>query len=109
MERLGRREGDAVVRVADLLHPDGLGALARPTVDADAVVRAQRDGSVVKSPPVRWNHHDSLTVWARTMSSSMPHLQAAHWMISSVVPTKLPGDPGVDRESDARARPRVWL
>src|SRR5688572_15425117 len=24
------------------------------------------------------------------MSSSMPHLQAAHWMISSVVPTKSP-------------------
>ena len=55
----------------------------------------------MKSPPVRWNHHDSLAVWARTMSSSMPHLQAAHWMISSVVPTKLPGDPPIDRRSDA--------
>jgi len=31
-----------------------------------------------------------LLIWARAMSSSMPHLQAAHWMISSVVPAKSP-------------------
>jgi hypothetical protein len=35
-------------------------------------------------------HQDSLTAADRTMSSSNPPLVAAHWMISSVVPVKLP-------------------
>ena len=34
--------------------------------------------------------YDSLATWARSVFSSKPHLQAAHWMISSVVPVKLP-------------------
>ena len=51
---------------------------------------AQCVGSVLQSPALDWYHHDSLAVWARTMSSSMPHLHDAHWMISSVVPVKLP-------------------
>ena len=46
--------------------------------------------ALVRSPLASWCHHDSLAIWARTMSSSMPHLHAAHWMISSVVPVKLP-------------------
>ena len=32
----------------------------------------------------------SSTACARTMLSAKPHLHAAHWMISSVVPVKLP-------------------
>ena len=35
-----------------------------------------------------------MTAWARTMFSSIPHLQAAHCRISSVVPTKLPSTRG---------------
>ena len=42
------------------------------------------------SPLADMYHHDSLMIWARAMSSSMPHLHAAHWRISSVVPTKSP-------------------
>ena len=45
---------------------------------------------VVRSPPARWSQYDSVTDWARTTSSSKPHLHEAHWMISSVVPMKLP-------------------
>src|SRR5919199_710711 len=37
-----------------------------------------------------WSHHDSTEAEARKTSSSKPHLCAAHWMISSVVPVKLP-------------------
>src|SRR5687767_14497951 len=37
-----------------------------------------------------WYQYDSLMIWARTMSSSTPHLHAAHWMIWSVVPAKSP-------------------
>src|SRR5690349_4875829 len=51
---------------------------------------AQRLASVVQSPSVVWRHHDSTAACARTVSSSMPHLQAAHCKISSVVPLKLP-------------------
>jgi hypothetical protein len=32
------------------------------------------------------NQFDSSTACARTTSASIPHLQAAHWIISSVVP-----------------------
>ena len=51
---------------------------------------AQFAGFVVQSPRFVCVHHDSLATWARSVSSSKPHLQAAHWMISSVVPVKLP-------------------
>ena len=47
-------------------------------------------GFDVRSPPARWSQYDSVTDWARTTSSSKPHLHEAHWMISSVVPMKLP-------------------
>src|SRR5262249_32132703 len=42
------------------------------------------------SPTVDCTQYDSLTACARTMSSSIPHLQAPHCRISSVVPVKLP-------------------
>src|ERR1043165_6377655 len=42
------------------------------------------------SPSVCMCQCDSTTAWARTMLSAMPHLHAAHWMISSVVPVKSP-------------------
>src|SRR4051794_39026496 len=56
------------------------------------------------SPIESMLQYDSLAAWARRVFSSKPHLQAAHWMISSVVPVKLPvtrghcgaeADPGV--------------
>ena len=50
--------------------------------------------------------YDSFAIWARTMSSSMPHLHAAHWMISSVVPVKLPVIRGL---STSGCAPVVWL
>ncbi len=50
----------------------------------------QASGFVVKSPIASCFQNDSLTIWARTTSSSMPHLHAVHWMISSVVPVKSP-------------------
>lgn len=35
-------------------------------------------------------HHDSTVATARMRLVLRPHLAAAHWMISSVVPRKLP-------------------
>ena len=42
------------------------------------------------SPTMSWFQSDSRTATARITSSFMPHFQAVHWMISSVLPTKLP-------------------
>ena len=64
---------------------------------------AQMAGLVVQSPRLVCVHQDSLATWARSVSSSKPHLQAAHWMISSVVPVKLP----VARGNSAECGPHV--
>ena len=37
-----------------------------------------------------WFQVVSVTAWARSRSVGNPHLQEAHWMISSVVPVKFP-------------------
>src|SRR4051812_1878023 len=42
------------------------------------------------SPSMSMCQWVSTTACARTMLSAMPHLHAAHWMISSVVPVKSP-------------------
>ena len=78
------------VRVANLHDADRLWALAGFAVGADRVAGRAAGGSVPKSPRLFWSHYVSLAAWARMTSSSMPHLQAIHWMISSVVPVKLP-------------------
>src|SRR4051794_23038886 len=46
------------------------------------------------SPTDSMLQYDSLAAWARSVFSSKPHLHAAHWMISSVVPVKLPSARG---------------
>src|SRR5215217_5544532 len=66
-------------------------------------------GSEVRSPPARWSQYDSTADWARTTSSSKPHLHDAHWMISSVVPTKFPVTLAYRRSFDRPATPRVWF
>src|SRR5262245_41225826 len=58
------------------------------------------------SPTASMLQYDSVAAWARSVFSSKPHLQAAHWMISSVVPVKLPVTRG---HSPAEAQPRVLL
>src|SRR3954453_14317879 len=58
------------------------------------------------SPTASMLQYDSLAAWARSVFSSKPHLHAAHWMISSVVPVKFPVTRGHCR---ADAVPRVLL
>ena len=58
------------------------------------------------SPTDSMLQYDSLAAWARSVFSSKPHLHAAHWMISSVVPVKLPVTRG---HSGAEAEPGVSL
>src|SRR3954462_9553129 len=58
------------------------------------------------SPTDNMLQYDSLAAWARRVFSSKPHLHAAHWMISSVVPVKLPVTRG---HCPADAEPGVSL
>src|SRR5438270_10964317 len=51
---------------------------------------AHADASEPQSPSVAWFHELSWTAWAATMSSSMPHLQAAQRRISYVEPVNRP-------------------
>ena len=55
-------------------------------------------------------HHDSFAATARTTSSGMPHLIAAHWRISSVVPEKPPVTYPVRRLYVSAVKPHlsVW-
>jgi len=54
-----------------------------------------------------WYHVDSRTAIARNRLSARPHLQAAHWKISSVVPVTAPSTRRNSHESHLGAKPPV--
>ena len=54
-----------------------------------AVLGAGGSARAVVAAVSAWSNAH-VAIWARTMSSSMPHLHAAHWINSSVVPVLFP-------------------
>ena len=89
------RPGRLLVRVPVLQDAVALRALAGLAVDARGRGRVRSAAaSVPQSPSVPCCHQLSTAAWAYTMSSSMPHLQAAHRRIWCVVPVNWPSTRG---------------